>query len=96
MTCRKCNKNPAHRHNQCMECLREYARDRARIYYAQNYKAEPHDYKPYSPSRTVLAIEKDIRSRASIRKSLSRKFGAQPEQKYRAADILKGAKNALA
>lgn len=90
--CVKCKKNPPHRVNKCKECLAAYARQR----YAENFKAEPHEYAKYKPSRTVLGIEARIRSKTSIRKSLSRKFGAQPEKKYRAADILKGAKNELA
>lgn len=89
MICRKCNKNPVHRLNQCKECLREYKRLAARKRYEKHFKAEPHEY-PKLNKKSIdyrLKIEHLIRSKTSIRKSLSAKFGAQPEKKYDANHI---------
>ena len=85
--CSKCKKNPPHRKYWCKECEREYSRLAARKRYERDFKAEPHEYKQYVKSTAWLRIEKDIRPTSDIRKSLSAKFGAQPNQKYDANHI---------
>lgn len=83
--CQKCGISKVVRQNRCRPCLNAYARQN----YEKNFKAEPHEYKQRALSCNVLAIAKDIRSKTDIRKSLSAKFGAQPERKYDANDIRK-------
>jgi len=83
--CSKCKKNPPHRGNQCKECLREYARKR----YEDNYRAEPPEEEKNHVRPFLWGLQRHIRSKTSIRKSLSAKFGAQPEKKYNANDIRK-------
>ncbi len=89
--CVKCKKNPPHRQNTCRPCLAAYARAN----YQKNFKAEPSKGKPKYVKATLWGFRGNnpIRQKSAIRKSLSATFGAQPEKKYRAGDILKGAKH---
>ncbi len=80
--CSKCKKNPIHRNYRCKECQREYSRLDARKRYARDFKADPPEYRAKKVIDHRLKIAGDIRTPKRIRQSLSRKFGARPEQKY--------------